>query len=30
MHMMGFEFLGGKMHCGGPWDAYGVTFASKG
>ena len=30
MHMMGFEFLGGRMHCGAPWDAYGVTVALKG
>ncbi len=30
MHMMGFEFLGGRMHCGAPWDAYGVTVALRG
>jgi hypothetical protein len=30
MHMMGFEFLGGRMHCGAPWSAYGVTVALKG
>lgn len=27
MHMMAYEFLGGSIHCGKPWDAYGVTFA---
>src|SRR3954453_11020560 len=30
MHMMGFEFLGGEVHCGKPWDAYGITVALKG
>ncbi|MCW3039070.1 MAG: hypothetical protein JWM31_975, partial [Solirubrobacterales bacterium] len=27
MHMMAFEFLGGDIHCGKPWDPYGVTHA---
>ena len=27
MHMMAFEFLGGKAHCGKPWDRYGITHA---
>ena len=27
MHMMAFGFLGGKLHCGKPWDRYGVTVA---
>ena len=27
MHLMGFEFLGGKAHCGRPWHPYGITFA---
>src|SRR3954454_13134463 len=27
MHMMAFEFLGGRAHCGKPWDRYGVTHA---
>ncbi|WP_354697738.1 hypothetical protein DSM112329_03378 [Paraconexibacter sp. AEG42_29] len=27
MHLMGFEFLGGKAHCGRPWHAYGITYA---
>jgi microsomal dipeptidase-like Zn-dependent dipeptidase len=26
-HGMAFEFLGGRVHCGKPWDAYGVTYA---
>jgi hypothetical protein len=30
MHMMGFEFLGGDVHCGRPWDRYGVTHALAG
>ena len=25
MHMMAFEFLGGRAHCGKPWDRYGVA-----
>jgi hypothetical protein len=28
-HGMAFEFLGGKLHCGKPWDRYGVTEALK-
>jgi hypothetical protein len=27
MHMMAFEFLGGRAHCGRPWHPYGVTYA---
>jgi microsomal dipeptidase-like Zn-dependent dipeptidase len=27
MHMMAFEFLGGKAHCGKPWAPFGVTVA---
>src|SRR3954452_13510615 len=27
MHWMAFEFLGGKAHCGKPWDRYGITVA---
>src|SRR3954447_430901 len=27
MHMMAFEFLGGRAHCGKPWDCWGVTVA---
>ena len=27
MHWMAFEFLGGKAHCGKPWDRFGITFA---
>lgn len=30
MHMMGFEFLGGDVHCGRPWSPYGVTVALAG
>jgi hypothetical protein len=26
-HMMAFEFLGGRVRCGKPWDRYGVTHA---
>jgi hypothetical protein len=26
-HGMAFEFLGGDVHCGKPWDPYGVTYA---
>ena len=26
-HMMAFEFLGGRVRCGKPWDRYGVTRA---
>ena len=27
MHMMAFEFLGGRVHCGRPWHPYGVAYA---
>ena len=27
MHMMAFEFLGGRVHCGRPWHPYGVAGA---
>jgi microsomal dipeptidase-like Zn-dependent dipeptidase len=27
LHMMAFEFLGGKARCGRPWHPYGVTYA---
>ncbi|HVE64882.1 MAG TPA: hypothetical protein VNB94_13915, partial [Mycobacteriales bacterium] len=27
LHLMGFEFLGGKVICGRPWHPYGVTAA---
>ena len=27
LHLMGFEFLGGKVICGRPWHPYGVTYA---
>ncbi|GAB2778121.1 hypothetical protein GCM10027020_34530 [Nocardioides salsibiostraticola] len=26
-HGMAYEFLGGRAHCGKPWDRYGVQFA---
>ncbi len=26
-HGMAYEFLGGRLHCGKPWDAYGVEVA---
>lgn len=26
-HVSAYEFLGGKAHCGKPWDAYGVAYA---
>ncbi len=26
-HGMAFEFLGGRVHCGKPWDPYGVEYA---
>jgi microsomal dipeptidase-like Zn-dependent dipeptidase len=29
MHMMAFEFLGGKAHCGRPWSPYGITEALR-
>src|SRR3954452_1950709 len=27
MHWMAYVFLGGKAHCGEPWDRYGITVA---
>ena len=27
MHMMAFEFLGGRAHCGKPWDRFGAPAA---
>src|SRR6185436_9012999 len=27
MHMMAFEFLGGRVHCGRPWHRFGVAAA---
>ena len=27
MHWMTYEFLGGRFHCGRPWDRYGIPFA---
>ncbi|HEX6945033.1 MAG TPA: hypothetical protein VF196_02500, partial [Casimicrobiaceae bacterium] len=27
MHMMAFEFLGGRAHCGRPWHRYGAPYA---
>ena len=27
LHMMAFEFLGGRVHCGRPWHPYGVAAA---
>ncbi|QIX25354.1 peptidase [Nocardioides sp. JQ2195] len=27
VHGMAFEFLGGKVHCGKPWDKYGAPYA---
>jgi hypothetical protein len=27
MHWMTYEFLGGRFHCGRPWDAYGIPYA---
>ncbi|HEY1357402.1 MAG TPA: hypothetical protein VGF21_03765, partial [Thermoleophilaceae bacterium] len=29
MHMMAFEFLGGRAHCGRPWSPYGAPYALK-
>ena len=28
-HGMAYQFLGGMVHCGKPWDRYGVTLALK-
>ena len=27
MHWMTYQFLGGRFHCGRPWDAYGIPYA---
>jgi hypothetical protein len=27
MHWMAYEFLGGRAHCGKPWDRFGITVA---
>ncbi|MCW2544655.1 MAG: hypothetical protein JWM40_2207 [Frankiales bacterium] len=27
MHMMAFEFIGGRAHCGRPWHPYGIAYA---
>ncbi|WP_445149690.1 Coagulation factor 5/8 type domain-containing protein [Baekduia sp. Peel2402] len=27
MHWMTYEFLGGRFHCGKPWDQYGIPYA---
>ena len=27
LHMMAFEFIGGKARCGRPWHPYGITYA---
>ncbi len=27
MHWMAYEFLGGRAHCGKPWDRFGITLA---
>ena len=29
MHMMAFEFLGGRAHCGKPWHRFGAPFALR-
>ena len=29
LHAMAFEFLGGSVHCGKPWDERGIAFALK-
>jgi microsomal dipeptidase-like Zn-dependent dipeptidase len=29
MHGMAFEFLGGKAHCGEPWDRFGAPYALR-
>ncbi|MDQ3729380.1 MAG: hypothetical protein M3355_07285, partial [Actinomycetota bacterium] len=29
MHMMAFEFLGGHVHCGEPWNKFGAPYALK-
>ncbi|WP_205696533.1 Coagulation factor 5/8 type domain-containing protein [Conexibacter sp. SYSU D00693] len=27
LHMMAYEFLGGRVHCGAPWHRYGAPYA---
>jgi hypothetical protein len=27
MHWMTFEYIGGRFHCGKPWDRYGIPYA---
>ncbi len=27
MHWMTYQYLGGRFHCGKPWDAYGIPYA---
>ena len=27
MHWMTYEYLGGRFHCGRPWDPYGIPYA---
>jgi microsomal dipeptidase-like Zn-dependent dipeptidase len=29
IHLMAFDFLGGRFHCGRPWSPYGVTVALR-
>ena len=29
IHVMAFEFLGGDVHCGKPWDRYGVAVRAR-
>ena len=29
LHAMAFEFLGGRVHCGKPWDERGIAFALR-
>jgi microsomal dipeptidase-like Zn-dependent dipeptidase len=29
IHLGGFQFLGGRFHCGRPWSPYGVTVAMR-
>jgi hypothetical protein len=29
LHMMAYEFIGGRVRCGEPWNRYGVAFALK-
>ena len=27
MHWMTYEYIGGRFHCGKPWDHYGIPYA---